>query len=268
MARAATHDPLDEVRKDPRDLLPVPHRFATALGQMGMRRMNKMVDGLWRSKIYWTYGAAPRDAPPSCVDDPPSSGWSSVLVLEDGPNRLVLCPWSLRSYRIVPGSHEWSSMHGILDPETDAEKVEWFGAHLVRKWAECARHGLANVDWDLAARVMRMLGVEPPSEAEVAAIPIAPYAKPPKPPQAKQQGGGEAKAPFKPVKRQGRKGEVLEAILAGKTSVEALTGQFGITRSNLLSQLFLLRRDHGIGYTVSGDQLALQVPEGVEVFAS
>jgi len=37
-----------------------------------------------------------------------------------------------------------------------------------------------------------------------------------------------------------------------------------VSRKNLLSQLFLLQKDHGIGYTVTGDAVEVHLPEGCD----
>lgn len=264
---ASIDDPLDEpAYQQPADSRP-PVFFH---GYNGMKvRMNRMADGLYLSSIYWTLGPGPKEHASAAISDPPASGWARVLALptEDPTAPLpVLCMWSFRSFRLPVGCHERRSMHGELFIETDAEKAQWLRGHLRQRWAELARatERSGEPDWALAKRAMELLGIEPPSEAEIDAMPRArpaPTAK--ERPQPKTQPA----AAFKPVKRTGRKGEVLQAILDGKTSIDALTSQFGISRSNLLSQLFLLRKDHGIGYTIGGDSVSLQVPEGVEVFA-
>lgn len=258
----AEADPLDERRVDPRDLQPVPFRFALPTGRLTMRPFNQMAPGLARSRIYWTYGSSPKGALYSCVDDPPSSGWSTVLVVgdHDGPLR-VLCPFTLRAYSIRPDSHERSSMQGQIDAKSDAELLAYYRDLLPRKWAEVARHGEGKPDFKLAEQVCSILGVRPPTPEEIERVRPA-YAPPPKA-RAPEKPAAKPTSAFKPVKRAGRKGEVLAAILEGKTSADALTSQFGITRSNLLSQLFLLRKDHGIGYKASGDRLVLELPEGV-----
>lgn len=261
------HDPLDEPAYAP---LAAPEVFR--IGYNGMKiRMNRMADGLYLASIYWTLGAGPADQSRPAITDPPTSGWGRVLALpaaEQGPLQ-VMCMWTFRTFRLPEDSHERRSMHGQLYLDTDAYKAEWLKGHLRQRWAELARapERAGEPDWVTARRAMTLLGIEPPSEAEVAAMPA--LAARPKPVAAAEPKAPktQAAATFKPVKSTGRKGEVLKAVLDGKTSVDALTSQFSISRSNLLSQLFLLRKDHGIYYKVSGDALSVQLPEGVtEVF--
>ena len=40
--------------------------------------------------------------------------------------------------------------------------------------------------------------------------------------------------------------------------------EFSITRSNVLSQLFLLTKDNGIGYELKGDTAVVIMPPGCE----
>lgn len=260
-----TTDPLDELRSDDRDNLSPPTGFAPALGTMRMREPDEVGEGVRRGQVYWTYGSAPKGAPQSDVDDPPCSGWSSVFVL-DGPTpeKLILFhPWSFRSYVVGRRSYEASSLQGCVEGFEYLAR-EFYKERLPNAWIALKKHGQeAHADYRMAERVMLAVGCKPPTDEQV--LRAAPSYRPP---EAKKSGGSAPEAPFKPVKRGGRRGEVLEAILAGTTSAEALTAQFSITRSNLLSQLFLLRKEHGIGYTVSGDEVGVQVPEGVtEVFA-
>jgi hypothetical protein len=190
-----------------------------------------------------------------------------VLIVEEPGDRLLLfCPYSFQSYRVGRDSYEASSLQRCgLHTDLGADDGQaYLREMLPRKWAEVVRHGEGKPDWKLAERVLSMLGVSPPTAEQIArATPAYAPAVRAKTPGAAKPAGKPAGA-FKPVKRSGRKGEVLAAILAGETSAAALTAQFGITRSNLLSQLFLLRKDHGIGYTAQGDVIALQMPEGVE----
>ena len=265
MAPAKT-DPLDERRVDPRDRVSPPTRFAPPWGTTKMPEPKELVPGLRKSKVYWTYGSPPKGAPRSDVDDPPSSGWSTVLLVEEqGPKLLLFCPYSFQSYRVGRDSYEASSMQQCsLNTDLGADNGQrYFREMLPRKWAEIARHGQGRPDWALAERVLSMLGVAPPTAEQIErAVAYAPPAKAKTSAAAKP--AGKPAGTFKPVKRTGRKGEILAAILAGKTSANVLTTEFEITRSNLLSQLFLLRKDHGIGYTAQGDVIALQMPEGVE----
>lgn len=262
-------DPLEERRVDPRDLQPLPSRFDVGLGRTNMKPPIQIAPGLAKGQVYWTYGSTPKGLPRSGVDDPPCSGWATVLVVgEPGPRGelQLLCPFSLQAYKIAPGSYESTSLQaGTLGAKTAAQVADYYRETLPRKWAEVKRHGQGRPNWDVAARALSALGVKPPTDEQIAReTPMR--ASRPKSAAAEKPAGkpAAAKTAFKPVKREGRKGEVLKAMLDGETSVEKLTSSMGVTRSNLLSQLFLLRKDHGIGYSVSGDEVILEMPTGVE----
>jgi hypothetical protein len=241
------------------------------------RPLDVLAPGLFKSRIYWTYGSAPRDMAASDVDDPPTSGWSTVMIMDDpDPKKWQLfCPYSFRGYRVRKDSYEALSFAGTggSDGHSAASNFrdvgqKYFRESLPQKWAEHVRFATTNADWKTAEKVFKLLDIKPPTEEEInrkGRAVMRPTSAPSATSASKKPAGKPATpaAAFKPVKREGRKGEVLKAILDGTSSADALTSQFEITRSNLLSQLFLLRKNHGIGYSVSGDQIALEMPEGI-----
>jgi hypothetical protein len=68
----------------------------------------------------------------------------------------------------------------------------------------------------------------------------------------------------KPVPREGKRGKFLAWFLekGGSASVREAMAEFGISRSNALSYLFLLKKDHGIGYELVGDSASIALPKG------
>lgn len=279
MARAAAVDPLDEVRKDPRDAISVPAGFGTSLGLQGPRPPDEVAEGsgVFYARIYWVYGGSPQGSPSSEVDDPPCSGWSTCFLIDRDPRapRVQLYhPTTMKSWFVSRGSYEMRSVQAHA--EVFSRYRETLQASMRARWAEHKRRGWSDSDYATAELVMQTIGAAVPGESEWELL--APAAKPGpagqkeaeprpvagKPPAPKAEGSA-----FKPVKRTGRKGEVLAYFVDGGRSSKEAEAKFGITRSNLLSQLFLLRKDHGIGYTASGDEVSVQLPEGVtDPFAS
>ncbi len=49
---------------------------------------------------------------------------------------------------------------------------------------------------------------------------------------------------------------------AGTRSVREAMAEFSMTRSNALSYLYMLQKDHGIGYDLVGDTATVKLPEG------
>jgi hypothetical protein len=200
---------------------------------------------------------------PISVKDPPSVGWSTVFVMDDGDPHFVKVfhLWTMRSWQVLRHGHEMSSYQGV-GYETEFPKAR-FEKSLPQYYAEHRRRADPTADYDTAIALMMVLGVETPSADRLGDFPpmeqTAAATHAPKPP--KEKGDGST---FKKVKKDGRRGEVLAFFLDGGTSAAAAIGKFGITRSNLLSQLYLLNKDHGIGYTVKGDAVSVSLPEGIE----
>lgn len=261
-------DPLDETRPDPRDRVqPPPARFPGVFGSV-RRSPDPIGDGVSFARIYWVYGG--NTSLPSEVSDPPSSGWSSCFVVEEGDRLRLFCPYSVQSWSVSKRSYEASSLQGA------GEDFDWrargrFQESLPRQYAAHKLRGWTTSDFATLERVMRAVGAVIPAEERWATL--APAARASE--RAASSGDAQQKAPqqpkthkasaFKPVKRTGRKGEVLayfvdKGLTASRSEAMA---KFGITSSNLLSQLFLLRKDHGIEYATAGDSLTLTLPEGV-----
>jgi hypothetical protein len=234
---------------------------------VGKRPPFHVADGIEWGQLYFA-GAGYKAPLPVGIPEPPNTGWSTAFVLaEDERHVTVFHLWSMQSWRVARACYEMSSFQSV-GYETEFPTARFTDA-LPRYYAEHRRRGDGAKDYATAARIMEALGIKVPTDDELGDVPalerpLAVVQHAPKPlPKA-------ADKPFKPVKRDGRRGEVLQFFLdgGGSASVSAATTKFSITRSNLLSQLFLLRKEHGIGYGVNGDVASVQLPEGVtEPFA-
>lgn len=250
-------DPLDEVRKDPRDINTPPAAFDPGFGRSTPRPPILVGDDVYWVRIYWLYGEAPKGSASnkrSEVKDPPTSGWSHAFLIDPGTaSKLVtlFCPYTMTSYQVSRDSYEMEGTAGPFGgfPRERIEKL------VIAKWEEYAKAS-TQVDYGTAAIIFRAMGLVVPQN-------ILPEGA-----EVKQTGGKEVTAgtPLtKPVKRDGRRGEVLTYFLEAdghKASIHGATARFGISRSNLLSQLFLLRKEHGIGYVIEGDTATIQLPDG------
>lgn len=252
------------------------------------RPMDEVVPGLFYGQVYYTLGPGPKDGAPSEISDPPNSGWGTALVMQEEKGWRLFSVWHLKSWLVSERSYEFISLQGTWD---DMDRLRermrdrlpsYYAAHKLRGWES---------DYATTERIMKLLGVEVPTSEEewLRLCPSAArHAEDPRayaicpdealrsgyrPPAArkapKQSGGGRAPDATvgglkKPVKKEGRKGEVLAFMMeaGGTGSVSSAVERFGISRSNLLSQLFLLRKEHNIGYTVNGDTVSIQLPEG------
>ena len=213
-----------------------------------------IVEGLGWARIYWVRGPIPagRGRDRNEVKDPPNAGWSGAFVIDKGRKTVTLfSPYGFDAYNVSRASLEYKSI------KADPYNPEFFEQMLPSRWAEISDRGWMK-DFDTAAVVMRLLGLDVPMNT-----PSAKDGEEDKPRGGKEVGGQL----LKPVKKSSRRGQVLEFFLGGEASrrsVREAMAEMEVSRKNLLSQLFLLQKDHGIGYTVTGDAVEVQLPEGCD----
>src|SRR5690606_18512368 len=177
----------------------------------------------------------------------------AYLVDTGGKLVTLFCPFTLEAFQVSRYSFEYHSIKEPLRPYRSAHMARY----LRKQWEDAARHSWQR-DYASCAVVMRLLGLEVPMNLVPEGV------------EVKVTGGKEADDALgllKAVKRDGRRGQVLAFFLAGEggaRSIHEATAEMGITRSNLLSQCYLLQKDHGIGYTVAGDVVTVKLPSGCE----
>jgi hypothetical protein len=233
---------------------------------LGIRPPFHVADGITWGQLFFG-GAGYKAVRQVAIQEPPTMGWGTAFVLDTGdPRRVrVFHLWSMLSWVVPRDAYEVFTFQNI--PAHAEFPRENFVNSLPRYYAEHRRRVTPGADFATCIKIMEALGVRVPTDeelGEVSPIPIpAKAVVEHKPAPAKRADGSGA---FRPVKRDGRRGEVLAFFLdkGGTGSIDEAMKQFSITRSNLLSQLFLLRREHGVGYSVSGDSASVQLPEGIE----
>lgn len=214
----------------------------------------EVADGLFFAQVYWMIGETPKGAVHRSTVDGPHLGWGHCFVIDKGGKLVTLfCPYSFEAHQVPRISAEYVSLKAPFNGEF---RLDWHKANLLAKWKEASDNAWQR-SFDVAAMVMKALGMEVPMLAVAAGV------------EAKPTGGKEADVLglLKPVKRSGRRGQVLAFFMAGEAgarSIHEATAEFSITRSNLLSQLYLLQKDHGIGYEVRGDVAIVTLPAGCE----
>lgn len=218
-------------------------------------KYEEIVPGLGWARVYWYNCEAAfmklrgaRFSPE--VQDAPTTGHSTCFVIEREDAKFVtlFCPYTFSSYQVSRRSSEWDSLRPIK-PKDDG----WLSALMQRQWNETSKLGLVR-DFDTAARIFKNLGLEVPSTSTGARD------------ADKIRGGKEVMTTLKrPIKKESRRGAVLSFFLNQQgASARAAMDEFGISRSNVLSQLHCLQKDHGVGYTVKGDAIFVHLPEGYE----
>lgn len=192
------------------------------------------------------------------VRDPPTSGHGHVVILPGEKRSTMLSPFTLQSYQVSNGCAEMrSAIYVDISPEKLAR-------HITKAWQECVELGFQR-DFGVAALVLTELGqpvpkfVPPPQELGKRGTEAE---------EPKRGGKPVVKEALRPCKRSSKRGEVAAFfMLDGPQSLHEAMARLGMTRSGVLSHLFTLNRDHGVGYSLSGDCASLIVPEGFDLFA-
>ena len=212
---------------------------------------SSIADGLELRHIYWVKGQTPKGSSyNNRVSDPPTSGWSHAIVIMGEKRGTIFCPFAFESFSLKMDAAEIAQSK---PSEVTPERIEWFKKHLLARWNEYQTLGLLK-DYDTAALIMKRLGLEPPADLLKGGEE-----------DTRTRGGKEVSTKLlKPVKRNGKRGRFLQYFLDndGSRSVREVMAEMEMTRSNALSYLFTLNKDHGIGYHLIGDTATLELPEG------
>jgi hypothetical protein len=217
-------------------------------------RAERIAEGIYWGRTYFYTGPIPtKDRSVSQgTEAPPWGGWGNVLVIDRGTKLVtVLCPHQLESFQMARNCIEIVGMVPAKTP-CDLDKLEQY---LNYAWQQAGKYGWQR-DFDTTAMVLQALGRPVPTR-------IVPEGAEPE----KSRGGSQADdvlGLLKPVKRKGRRGEVLAFFLPEPKSIREAMAVFGVTRSNLLSQLWLLNKEHGIGYELVGEMATVTLPAGCE----
>lgn len=214
-------------------------------------RADRIVDGLYWGNVYFVIGKPSETSKNNEVSSPPWAGQGDVFIIDKGGKTVTLfAPWQCEAHPVSRRSYEYVGCrpaHGLFDRE-QALRALHYG------WERAGKFAIAGA-FDVAAQVFQMLGEPVPIRIVVEG------AEPEKP-----SGGKEADALglLKPVKRSGRRGQVLAFFLPAPRSIREAMAEFDVSRSNVLSQLYLLQKEHGIGYELLGDAARIMLPAGCE----
>lgn len=215
-----------------------------------------MTEEIVYRRIYWQPGQPKGARFQAEVSDPPCSGAQGALCLPEGKRVKIFCPYTLKLYTVSDQSQEWAASDPMdLTPEVSQRLVEI----MQRRWSLSEKLSL-DANLPVAAVFIKALGGEPPQAEFSAAVPQE---------DSKPAKGGKPMADslLKPVKRESKVGQTL-AFFLETPSISKACEKFNTTRSNILSRLFILNKDHGIGYILNGDSVVLQLPVNADrVFA-
>jgi len=214
-------------------------------------------EGMWFQKIYCFKGGPTKHNSERhlfSIFDHPVNGQSLAFIIEPTGNsdRLtVFDPFNFTSYSVKRDAGELKDYEPIIMNETRRLQLV---KQVTDKWALRCKLNLKS-DFDTAGLVLKRLNGEIP---EIRPKRIEERVKEN---GEKKRGGKEAaKKILKPLPTKGKRFDVLEHFKAGKSIREAMA-EFGMSRSTVLTHLYRLNKDHGIGYDLVGEKATLTIPK-------
>lgn len=220
-------------------------------------------DELGWAHCYFVQGAMSPGYRVNELLSPPVTGWSHVVIRDGEKQCMIFDPYTLSTFTVSHRSMEYAS----LRTPKQAFRPGSMCKHLRAKWASYEELGFRG-DFGMAAHIMRALGEEPPA-IKSHLIEVDDFGDPIETNVARR-GKVVQEELKKLVKRNSKRGKVLEWFLAeggGPKSLQVCMETFKITRSNALSYLFMLNKDHGIGYVLGGNTATVQVPGDINPFS-
>lgn len=219
--------------------------------EVAPKQETKITEKLSWGRIFWVCGTTPKNMTRNDITDPPTNGQQCVFAFPGDKHWMVFCPITFTSYRLTVGNLEQKSFEGSSNTYSNKDLGEW----LIQKWKHFAASNF-QVDYNMAARVLKELGAKIPTSMPTV-----------NEEDANKERGGKPVADnlLKPVKRDGKRGKVLEWFLDGgePRSVREAMAEFEASRSSVLSYLHNLNKDHGIGYVLVGDTALVSLPADV-----
>lgn len=202
-------------------------------------------------KLYYCAGGSPKFWKFRYeVSDPPCNGFSHALVILGEKRSTILCPYTLHSYQVNNYCGEIAQAKLVDYP------VEKIGQLVTEAWEQCVKLQFQR-DFQVAALALAALG-----------LPVPKFVPVQRDEDAKKGGKEIERSNLKPVNPDSRRGQVARFFSQGELqSVHEAMARLELTRSGVLSHLFCLNRDHGVGYELVRDCARLIIPEGFDLFA-
>lgn len=208
------------------------------------------------ARIYFVRGGAPNYWKHKYeITDPPTSGHGHAVIIPGEKRSTIFCPFTLEAFQV---SNRCGELASAVDVEVEPEKL---AGHINRSWEEAIKLGFQR-DFGVAALVLTELGQ-----------PVPKFLPPPpdqtKRDESKSRGGKPVdEAALRPCNPSSKRAEVARFFMQEEPqSLHEAMARLGLTRSGVLSHLFTLNKDHGVGYELMSDCARLLVPEGFDLFA-
>lgn len=199
----------------------------------------------WRS-VYWMRGQPPRGARYD-VKDPPCTGWQGAVLIRGQKRSTLFCPHTMQIWQVRSDAAE------IVKSKPRALDKQWLGDTIERNWKDMQARGWVR-DYDFAAGILKAFGRAVPEEIDRSGERST----------VKTGGRSVGEELKKPVKFTSKRGKFLLWFLegGGTRGIREAMAEFDMTRSNALSYLFMLQKDHGIGYDLIGGAAIVTLPDG------
>lgn len=220
----------------------------------------QLLEGIEWTRIYYVKGELPRGSRQRTdVKDPPTSGWQNAIIMRGEKRSTIFCPYSFQSWNVRNDCAEIMSARdkfGDEEPDDDPKyHFDWLSKFIPRKWDEYQSIGYQR-DYDTAALVLRKMGLPVPEQKIKGGEE-----------DTRKKGGKPAgEKLIKIVNVKSKRGKFLKWFIDGgkSKSVREAMAEFSMTRSNALSYLHMINKDHGIGYDLVGDTATIVLPEGCD----
>lgn len=205
-------------------------------------------------KTYFVRGSLPKGSTfMSGVTDPPTCGFARAVIIPGDKRSTILCPYTLQAYQV---NNKCGEVSQAVDVEVTPERL---AEVITKSWEDCVRQGVQR-DFGVAAMVLNELGQPVPK--------FVPQADGKSGEEEKRGGKPINEAALRPCKPGSKRGEVAAFFMqAEPQSLHEAMARLGLSRSGVLSHLFTLNKDHGVGYELMNDYARLLVPEGFDLFA-
>lgn len=214
--------------------------------------------GVRYQKVYYMRGTPPRSVSTNFrIKDPPTSGRSFAFVLgaEDARRLTLFCPFTFQSYQVPPDAGEIQQEQAAMTDLRLTHLIELITAN----WYRYVRLGFQR-DYDVAALVLTKLGADVPT-VSIADVPEFQEGEIVKEKKVRKGGKPSATELIKPVNRESKRGQVAEFFLGSEHKpIRECMARMGMTRNSVLSALYVLNKDHGLGYETINDTAAIDIP--------
>jgi hypothetical protein len=185
------------------------------------------------------------------LKDCPTNGYTRVVIVRGEKRSTLLCPHTLWTAQVSNKAGE------IAGAEVHEISNERLGALITEAWRKSAEFGMQR-DYGVAALVLTELGQPVPTFIPKVSADDG---------ERKVGGKPVVEAFLKPCRPTSKRAEVARFFMHEQPqSLHEAMARLGLTRSGVLSHLFTLNRDHGVGYELVSDCARLVVPEGFDLF--